>query len=493
MRAATRIACFLGLVLALFAKAQAHGYTLEALKDEITNLPDAPEGLPRMFSGYIPVNADGSRRIFYWFMESTEPSNVIAYQTNGGPGCSGLIGAFTEWSPIRPIKKNGRVQLAIRDASWNKYANVIYVEQPAGVGFSQAESHSIRWTDDEAASNAHTFVKNWFVRFPQFKTNELILFSESYGGHYLPTLAQKLHHNPIAGVNFRGFIVGNPLTYMPWRDYGAVASLAEHQKVPSNLFAEYLKSGCKPRFDVSPNPVLPRPAICDTIENKMLSYTRGLDHYAINFPTCQGGAESSGMAKTHFLKHVREAGEVMRPFRKALSLMDSDESYFPDYEECEGDYTSVYLSRKDVQAAIHAEKPFDSVNWEVCNSKLRYSSYDMITSMVPIYEELVSSGKYDIMIYSGDNDSVCATSGEQPWLWESKTFSVAKGAKNWAPWYTHLKEGKQVSGYVTDFSYGKGTLQFATVSGAGHMVPSTRPFQSLDLFAKYLGKSKWNQ
>jgi len=215
----------------------------------------------------------------------------------------------------------------------------------------------------------------------------------------------------------------------------------------------------------------------------MLSLAKSLDPYALDFPICRSGSVAQ---KKQFLETIREVGEEMVPARKQLRLLGQSQ-YFPDYDECVGDLTQGYLNRPDVRQAIHAENP-QAGKWSEC-SRIKYSSYDMITSMVPIYEELVSSGKYKIMIYSGDNDAICSTHGEQPWLWESKKFSV--GSKNWAPWYANLDNGKQLGGYITEFNYGNGTLQFATVTGAGHMVPTTRPYQSLSLFAKYLGKETW--
>lgn len=44
-------------------------------------------------------------------------------------------------------------------------------------------------------------------------------------------------------------------------------------------------------------------------------------------------------------------------------------------------------------------------------------------------------------------------------------------------------------GQVAGFTVGFPGMRFATVHGAGHMVPSTRPQQALDLFRRFLSKS----
>merc|ERR1711892_1301214 len=48
----------------------ATSYSAEALKDEITYLPDAPNVDFKMFSGYI--NVAPSRSLFYWFVEKQD-------------------------------------------------------------------------------------------------------------------------------------------------------------------------------------------------------------------------------------------------------------------------------------------------------------------------------------------------------------------------------------------------------------------------------------
>lgn len=80
-----------------------------------------------------------------------------------------------------------------------------------------------------------------------------------------------------------------------------------------------------------------------------------------------------------------------------------------------------------------------------------------------------------ILVFSGDDDSVCATQGTQLWIhqmgWEIKD--------DWTAWGID----QQVAGYLQTFSNG---VSFATVHGAGHEVPAYKPAEALGLFASYL-------
>lgn len=78
-------------------------YTAEALKQEVLNLPGQPASYTaRHFSGYIPVRG-GKRQLFFWFFESqrSPATDPLVFWTSGGPGCSGIGGAFTENGPFR--------------------------------------------------------------------------------------------------------------------------------------------------------------------------------------------------------------------------------------------------------------------------------------------------------------------------------------------------------------------------------------------------------
>lgn len=166
-----------------------------------------------MFSGYIAVDEAATRKLFYWFVEAQDSPDKapVVLWTNGGPGCSGLGGFFTEQGPFRP-NTNG-TSLHINPYAWNQVANMIFIEQPAGVGFSTAPSDYSAYGDAESASDNANFVAGWFKEYPQFNANKFYISSESYGGHYIPTLARQLLDNGDV-PNFKGFLVGSPLSFL---------------------------------------------------------------------------------------------------------------------------------------------------------------------------------------------------------------------------------------------------------------------------------------
>lgn len=193
-------------------------YTKEALADEITSLPGLDQNLTfRQFSGYLPITE--SKNIFYWYVEAAEkPEEApLVFWTNGGPGCSGLFGFLNENGPFRPTKDGKNLNL--NPYSWNKVANMIFVEQPVTVGFSYTTEEKDKvFGDDQAAEDNYLVLAKFLERYPHLREKDLHLSGESYGGHYLPTLAKYIvdKNDEISDatqkMNLKGFILGNPLT-----------------------------------------------------------------------------------------------------------------------------------------------------------------------------------------------------------------------------------------------------------------------------------------
>jgi len=59
---------------------------------------------------------------------------------NGGPGCSSALGLFMELGPCS-VKDDPKSvnDTKVNPDSWNSNANIFFLDEPIGVGFSRAE------------------------------------------------------------------------------------------------------------------------------------------------------------------------------------------------------------------------------------------------------------------------------------------------------------------------------------------------------------------
>jgi len=76
-------------------------------------------------SGLIKIGK--SSDIFYWHFESklNPSSDPLVIWLNGGPGCSSLLGLFTENGPYTI---NDDLTLNANPYAWNQQANVVFVD-----------------------------------------------------------------------------------------------------------------------------------------------------------------------------------------------------------------------------------------------------------------------------------------------------------------------------------------------------------------------------
>ncbi|VDK56630.1 unnamed protein product [Cylicostephanus goldi] len=172
--------------------------------------------------------------LFLRYIESeNDPSkDPVVLWLNGGPGCSSLEGLFMEMGPFRYFipfstcqallykrrqedSKRSHILLLARfwmlginldifraenfgstitrnKWTWNRVASIIYLDAPAGVGFSVNLNGSLVYTDDEVASDNYLAIIDWFKKFPDRRSNDFYVAGESYGGTYVPMLSALL-------------------------------------------------------------------------------------------------------------------------------------------------------------------------------------------------------------------------------------------------------------------------------------------------------------
>lgn len=158
--------------------------------DLVTSIPDIGNKLTsKWYSGYL--NLSENKALHYVFVESTSANaanDPVVVWFNGGPGCSSLLALFSEHGPY--VFDDGEVLLKPNPEPWNKRANVLYIESPAGVGYSFGKTAEDRSHNDLSQSiDAFNAVETWFVDFKEYLPNKLFISGESYGGIYVPYLA----------------------------------------------------------------------------------------------------------------------------------------------------------------------------------------------------------------------------------------------------------------------------------------------------------------
>jgi carboxypeptidase C (cathepsin A) len=77
---------------------------------------------------------------------------------------------------------------------WNLRANVLYLESPGGVGFSNSTTEEdIKYTDHSQSVDTFAALRDWYANWPELLKNPLYITGESYGGIYAPFLAEQIH------------------------------------------------------------------------------------------------------------------------------------------------------------------------------------------------------------------------------------------------------------------------------------------------------------
>ncbi|XP_030521470.1 serine carboxypeptidase-like 28 [Rhodamnia argentea] len=415
------------LVLALSATVIA--IDEEAANDRITELPGQQELHVAQFSGYVSVNWEAS--LFYWLVEAADhhENKPLVLWLNGGPGCSSVgYGALQELGPFR-VSPNGET-LVTNPYSWNREANFLFLDSPAGVGFSFSTVNFTRYGDHSSALEAYTFLKRWFKRFPRYKGRAFYIAGQSYAGHYIPSLAEIIlkknsrKMNPV--MNLQGILIGNPNLDRESELKGRALYWWSHGLISDDTYRGMSSTLCS-------SPKTYRAEACEP----------------------------------YFHAYLQEEAGNVNPFDVLLTYCEPEEVS----KYCLERITSKYMNRKDVQQAFHAIP----TAWTLCSKPIQnnYSLPAKDQSMLPTLKLLIQSG-LQIWIYSGDADSTIPFIATRIAISKLHLKRIAK----WYPWGHNNK----ISGWSEIYE----EMTFATIRGCGHEVPMYAPAQALDMFEHFL-------
>ncbi|CAK5281400.1 unnamed protein product [Mycena citricolor] len=167
--------------------------------------------LPRNWAGSISTKTVGSpnNTAFFWGFEKSNGSLTDVHSKEpwmiwlaGGPGYSSVASALVE--NIGPIVVT-KDSLGPNPYSWHNIADMFFVDNPVGVGYSTVGIGGYPADESRVASDFLGFLSNLVKVFPGLKNRPLHLVGESYAGRFIPYILQAYFGIP---KEDRTFLIG---------------------------------------------------------------------------------------------------------------------------------------------------------------------------------------------------------------------------------------------------------------------------------------------
>ncbi|KAI4186842.1 MAG: hypothetical protein LQ348_004165 [Seirophora lacunosa] len=356
-----------------------------------------------------------------------------------------MLGLFQENGPCHFV--NGETTPSLNEYSWNNYANLLYIDQPLGVGFSYG-TDAVNSTVT-AAPNVWKLLQAFYAHFPQYLNRDFGIFTESYGGHYGPEFAEYFEQQNAAIA--LGTVIGH--------DINMVAL-----GVNNGWFDSQLQE--KAYIDFSYDN--PYKVLIDGSQ-----HTSYLEAYTINCLPALQACASSGSNSV-----CRDADDVCyENIQAPLSMTGNFDPY--DVRELSSnpkprtELHMEYLQSSAVLKAIGAKYP----TYQACADapfQAFETTGDRVRSFLSQLSDVVQKG-IQTVVWAGDADWICNWIGNQAAA-EAVVYSGQSEFTNasLAPYHV---AGKQAGTFKA-----VGKLSFARIFEAGHQVPYYQPEAALQIF-----------
>uniref|UniRef100_A0A6P7GIW6 Carboxypeptidase n=1 Tax=Diabrotica virgifera virgifera TaxID=50390 RepID=A0A6P7GIW6_DIAVI len=388
----------------------------------------------KSYSGYFTVDKNHNSNIFFWFFpsQSDPSSDPVVLWLQGGPGSPSMFGLFQENGPL--LLKDG--QLGVRTTSWNRNHSVIYIDQPAGTGWSFTTGGYAK-DQQKVAADLYEALQQFFTLFYQYQDREFFVTGESYGGKYVPTISYKIHQeneDAKLKINLKGLAIGNgftdPIVQVRYSDY-----VYQHGLVDLNMRNELHKMENMAVQAITLGEYHDAYDLWNFIVNTIEKYT-ALDIY--NYLSLKGSAADQKELNEFFSKE-----EV----RKAIHVGSTE---FDDGE--------VYTNLEEDIPKSEAHK----------------------------VAELLKH--YRVLIYNGQTDLIVPYALTVNYLQKLHFPGSEEYAKAERIVWHDANDPEVVAGYVKT----AGKLTEIMVRNSGHMVPADQPEWALQLINKFTRNVPFN-
>ncbi|KAG6866114.1 hypothetical protein C0991_008422 [Blastosporella zonata] len=345
---------------------------------------------------------------------------------------------------------DGKGGFRVQEGGWEEYTTMVYVDQPAGTGFSYTSTDRYIHTMDEASSQFLEFMRNFYQVFPEYKNVDTYLGGESFAGQWIPYFADAILNSRLP-TPLRGAAIGNGWIdprrqYPTYIDFAVKVGLLEEnsdawkaaKKATDNCVAEIEKVTDREPIQVKGC----ERVIMDVVENQM----------------------------------KKENGKDMclniYDIRLHDTVPDCGMNWPPDIHPI-----TTFLDRKDVVNALHANAHPGS--WTECHSAIHMAFQEKSeNASISILPRVLS--KVPVLIFAGDQDLICNYVGLETMIkdmtWNGGTGLGTVQTQSWNV------NATPAGTWVTSRN-----LTYAKIFNASHMAPYDAPHVAHDMILRFMG------
>lgn len=395
--------------------------------------------------GFIQVSDKGDDYFYMLYApKNPQPDSPLLIWLSGGPGCASTMAMLYENGPIQ-ITKEGVVQE--NPWSWNDKAHLLFIDQPVGTGFGHFNLDSIPQTEEAVRSYFLQFMLNFYKVHPEFASKNLYISGESYAGHYIPAIAEKLFYYNSNQFRLKGVAIGNGWTspqhqevsYADFSsDNGLINATLRDQLVPLFRICQNLYRDDPALFQAR------APSFCGAPFDRIVLDDQGNARFS--YYNYKEPCDVPGCIPLDNEFAYLDAPEVLNEFGVSSAYVDCSDPVY---------YSMTRIDER-TDAAVYLRQPLED--------------------------------GLKVLAYHGDLDLICNYIGGLHWTgnltWSGQAAYVA------APMVEFSKPkqggGKLVVGTLKQAGE-QANLKFVRVFEAGHLVPHDQPEASLFLINYFLG------
>ncbi|CAN7984264.1 unnamed protein product, partial [Ixodes hexagonus] len=403
------------------------------------------------YSGFITVRNESGNHLF--FLLTKAPQARISFNRNvdtsplvlwlqGGPGKSSLYGQFLENGPLG-IDADG--MLFGRTPTIQEEASIIYLDQPAGTGFSFLQNYKnplgYAKTLQDMTDDIEEFLRQFFIMFPEYEGRDFYVAGESYGARAALGIAERILCSTKIPRNISGVILGA----------GFLAPLLD--LIDSSNF----------------------------LYNVRLLDVHGRDEFAAMFEKIRLFAKTNRTLALYFLSKTvlsqridqeQSLFQELTSFSKHGSVLYSEDP--PEVKQYR-----LHANSTAFKQAIHVGQTakLDALRPMVT---MMLGSQDFFNDIKPLLINVLNTQR--VLLYTAQMDAVFPAVkfseyfNKVEWIGHDD-FAKAKRE----PWYA-CKDTKKLLGYVKNCH----NLSYATVLAAGHYATRDAPLAVHHLVSRFL-------